>query len=95
MIPKNYNLRFNRTCYRYLCDFLLFIFLNLNFLSSDGDEVEPQQININDFLPRVDISPQVTEALLAELADKNWKTRNEGLLKIQGNSLKKNTIIFD
>lgn len=35
-------------------------------------------------LPRIDISPQITEALLAEMADKNWKTRNEGLTKLQG-----------
>lgn len=34
-------------------------------------------------LPRVDISPQITEALLAEIADKNWKTRIEGLTKLQ------------
>jgi cytoskeleton-associated protein 5 len=40
-------------------------------------------MNLADILPRVDISSQITEALLAELADKNWKTRNEGLVKIQ------------
>lgn len=36
-----------------------------------------------DLLPRVDISSQITEALLAELSDKDWKTRNEGLTKLQ------------
>lgn len=47
-------------------------------------EVEDQQeIKLSDMLPRVDISPQITEALLAEIADKNWKTRNEGLTKLQ------------
>uniref|UniRef100_A0A1B0CAC3 Putative microtubule-associated protein n=1 Tax=Lutzomyia longipalpis TaxID=7200 RepID=A0A1B0CAC3_LUTLO len=38
----------------------------------------------SDLLPRIDISPQITEALLNEMADKNWKTRNEGLIKLQG-----------
>uniref|UniRef100_A0A6B2EE03 Putative microtubule-associated protein n=1 Tax=Phlebotomus kandelakii TaxID=1109342 RepID=A0A6B2EE03_9DIPT len=37
-----------------------------------------------DLLPRIDISPQITDALLGEMADKNWKTRNEGLIKLQG-----------
>ena len=39
---------------------------------------------MSDLLPRIDISPLITEALLAEIADKNWKTRNEGLNKLQG-----------
>lgn len=33
---------------------------------------------------RHDISTQITEALLAELNDSNWKTRNDGLSKLQG-----------
>lgn len=37
---------------------------------------------INDLVPRVDISGQITDGLLAELADKNWKVRNEGLQKV-------------
>lgn len=40
-------------------------------------------VNVNDLLPRVDISGKITDALLAELSDKNWKTRNEGLEKLQ------------
>lgn len=32
----------------------------------------------------MDISSQITESLLAELSDKNWKTRNEGLEKLKG-----------
>lgn len=55
--------------------------------SSDSlDEVEddrPEQINIQDLIPRTDISNQITESLLAELADKNWKVRNEALDKLQ------------
>lgn len=41
-------------------------------------------MKLADMLPRTDISPQITEALLAEISDKNWKTRNEGLTKLQG-----------
>lgn len=33
------------------------------------------QIDIGDMLPRVDISGQITEALLNELSDKNWKVK--------------------
>lgn len=36
----------------------------------------------NELIPRVDISVQITEAFLAELADKNWKVRNEALQKV-------------
>lgn len=51
----------------------------------DGDEESPvaPEINLADLLPRVDIGPMITEALLTEMADKNWKTRNEGLTKLQ------------
>ncbi|KAL6427051.1 hypothetical protein ACFW04_009317 [Cataglyphis niger] len=37
---------------------------------------------LNELIPRVDIKDQITEALLAELADKNWKVRNEALQKV-------------
>ncbi|XP_055592596.1 protein mini spindles isoform X2 [Uranotaenia lowii] len=54
-------------------------------LINDDDAVEEQPtVNINDLLPRVDIAPQITESLLAEISDKNWKTRNEGLDKLKG-----------
>lgn len=52
-------------------------------LDDDGEAEEQPAININDLLPRVDISSQITEALLAEISDKNWKTRNEGLEKLR------------
>ncbi|XP_011314716.1 cytoskeleton-associated protein 5 isoform X2 [Fopius arisanus] len=45
-----------------------------------GDDNGPS--DLNDLLPRVDISSQITEALIAELGDKNWKVRNEGLMKV-------------
>lgn len=49
----------------------------------EGEAAEPEPINVADLLPRVDISSQITESLLAEISDKNWKTRNEGLVKLQ------------
>lgn len=66
---------------------------------SDDDDEEPEpekksssnsnsELDINSLIPRVDISSQITESLLSELADKNWKVRNEGLQKV-------NTIISE
>lgn len=57
-------------------------------LAEDGDEENnadenSEQINLADLLPRVDISSQITESLLKEMSDKDWKTRNEGLNKLQ------------
>ncbi|XP_037921963.1 protein mini spindles isoform X4 [Hermetia illucens] len=49
-----------------------------------GDDGAQEAMNIADLLPRIDISSQITESLLAEISDKNWKTRNEGLTKLQG-----------
>lgn len=46
-------------------------------LAADGE-----QDLINDLIPRVDISNHITDGLLAELADKNWKVRNEVLQKV-------------
>lgn len=53
--------------------------------SLDDDEQQQQSpaINISDLIPRIDISPLITESMVAELSDKNWKTRNEGLIKLQ------------
>lgn len=52
-------------------------------IEQECDDDETQSINSKDLTPRVDIGPQITEALLAEISDKNWKTRNEGLTKLQ------------
>lgn len=49
----------------------------------DFDEDATPSGNAKDLTPRVDIGAQITEALLAEISDKNWKTRNEGLTKLQ------------
>ncbi|KAG0267963.1 Microtubule-associated protein, microtubule dynamics during spindle orientation [Actinomortierella ambigua] len=39
---------------------------------------------MEELFPRVDISPQLTSALLEECGDANWKVRKEGLDKIAG-----------
>jgi cytoskeleton-associated protein 5 len=52
--------------------------------ADNDDEPTTPTTNLADLLPRVDISPFITEALIAELSDKNWKTRNEGLVRLQG-----------
>ncbi|XP_056629748.1 protein mini spindles isoform X2 [Diorhabda sublineata] len=46
------------------------------------EDDEPEQVNIQDLIPRVDISGQITETILTELSDKNWKARNEAVTKI-------------
>ncbi|XP_026670191.1 protein mini spindles isoform X2 [Ceratina calcarata] len=57
--------------------------------SDDDEDVEVEkksnsnsEIDINNLIPRIDISNQITEGLLNELSDKNWKVRNEGLQKV-------------
>ncbi|CAG0896293.1 unnamed protein product, partial [Cyprideis torosa] len=37
---------------------------------------------MEDLIPRTDISPQITEGLLSELNDKNWKVRDEALRRV-------------
>ncbi|EEZ99362.1 protein mini spindles [Tribolium castaneum] len=51
----------------------------------DNNETEEETTakNMQDLLPRVDISAQITESLLNDLEDKNWKVRTETLTKIQ------------
>lgn len=64
---------------KFVNKFKFFIF------SDDGEDESPQASNmkLTDLIPRVDISPMINEALLNELSDKNWKTRNEGLDKLK------------
>lgn len=54
---------------------------SLDNLDEDEAPVH-EQVNIQDLLPRVDISAQITESLLNEIADKDWKVRNEALMKL-------------
>lgn len=46
------------------------------------DDQGPDPSNLQELLPRADISGLVTEAMLSELADKNWKVRDEALQKL-------------
>ncbi|VEN60708.1 unnamed protein product, partial [Callosobruchus maculatus] len=48
----------------------------------EDEPAEPEPVNIQDLIPRTDVSSQITESLLNELADKNWKERCEALGKI-------------
>ncbi|KAF2350520.1 CLASP N-terminal domain [Trinorchestia longiramus] len=40
--------------------------------------------NVQDLVPRTSIAPLITDELVAELADKNWKVRSEALTKLSG-----------
>ncbi|XP_076471814.1 cytoskeleton-associated protein 5-like isoform X2 [Babylonia areolata] len=56
----------------------------------DGEEEEEErgeggtqeEEEVQDLVPRTDISERITESLLTMMADKNWKVRNEGLQKV-------------
>lgn len=79
------------TVYEYFYTFSVFLGVpksaSSDVLIQEDDEdaaatTENNQINLQDLLPRVDISPQITEALLTEMTDKDWKLRNEALTKL-------------
>jgi cytoskeleton-associated protein 5 len=38
--------------------------------------------NLQELLPRADIGAQITEQIISELNDKNWKVRDESLQKV-------------
>ncbi|XP_076313305.1 msps cytoskeleton-associated protein 5 [Tachypleus tridentatus] len=49
----------------------------------DGEDTDNQPlINTSDLLPRTDISSHITDSILTEMTDKNWKVRAEALQKI-------------
>lgn len=58
--------------------------------SEDAEEEEEEEeeagggggVNVVDLVPRTDISEKITPELVTEMADKNWKIRNEGLQKV-------------
>ncbi|XP_011700705.1 PREDICTED: cytoskeleton-associated protein 5 isoform X2 [Wasmannia auropunctata] len=60
----------------------------INTINAEDEEEDMEEKaggsepDLNELVPRVDINSQITEALLAELADKNWKVRNEALQKV-------------
>ncbi|CAD0203565.1 unnamed protein product [Chrysodeixis includens] len=47
------------------------------------DAAEDEPVVVDDNRPRTDIAPLITDALIAEINDKNWKVRNEGLDKVK------------
>ncbi|KAK8759746.1 hypothetical protein V5799_002618 [Amblyomma americanum] len=47
-----------------------------------ADDVQEAAVDMEDLVPRTDISGQLTESLLSELSDKNWKVRQEALQKL-------------
>ena len=47
-----------------------------------GGGAAPPPMSLADLMPKVDISGQIKEELIAELGDKNWKIRNEALQKV-------------
>jgi cytoskeleton-associated protein 5 len=49
---------------------------------SIDDDQGPDPDNLQELLPRVDISSQISDSLISELGDKNWKVRDEALQKI-------------
>ncbi|XP_044737477.1 protein mini spindles isoform X3 [Chrysoperla carnea] len=49
----------------------------------DDNSQKSNTVNVQELLPRVDISGQITDALINELGDKNWKVRIEALTKVQ------------
>lgn len=57
---------------------------NANGIEEDAGADEPAQIpNIQDMVPRVDISSKITYSLVNELKDKDWKVRTEAINKLQ------------
>lgn len=40
---------------------------------ASDDEKPTFEVNIRDIVPRVDITPQITDALINEFSDKDWK----------------------
>ncbi|XP_028170913.1 protein mini spindles [Ostrinia furnacalis] len=47
------------------------------------DAAEDEPPVVEDSRPRTDIAPLITDALVAEINDKNWKVRNEALDKLK------------
>ncbi len=43
----------------------------------------PKAVSLADMMDKIDISPQIKPSLILEIADKNWKVRNESLQRVQ------------
>uniref|UniRef100_A0A2S2Q544 Cytoskeleton-associated protein 5 n=1 Tax=Sipha flava TaxID=143950 RepID=A0A2S2Q544_9HEMI len=50
---------------------------------ASDDEKPAYEVNIRDIVPRVDITPLITDSLISELSDKDWKVRSDALTKLQ------------
>ncbi|XP_029636093.1 cytoskeleton-associated protein 5 isoform X2 [Octopus sinensis] len=48
----------------------------------EENENGSESVNVEDLIPRTDIGDKITSEILAEMGDKNWKIRNEGLQKV-------------
>ena len=56
----------------------------------EGDEVqEVEEVNVMDLIPRTDISGLITETLISELNDKNWKVGQPRFICLNSNYIKK------
>lgn len=53
---------------------------NSESVEDEAGGVDPD--NLQELLPRVDIGAQITEQVISELNDKNWKVRDESLQKV-------------
>ncbi|XP_029345564.1 protein mini spindles isoform X2 [Acyrthosiphon pisum] len=51
--------------------------------SSSDDEKPDNEVNVRDIVPRVDITPQITDALINEFSDRDWKVRSNALTKLK------------
>ncbi|XP_050528781.1 protein mini spindles-like isoform X2 [Daktulosphaira vitifoliae] len=49
----------------------------------NDDEKPVYEINLRDIVPRVHITSQITDSLISELSDKDWKVRLDALNKLQ------------
>lgn len=55
---------------------------SINSEDSGGSLDEKQEEKVAETVPRIDISTKITDQLISELGDKNWKTRNEALMTL-------------
>ncbi|XP_050054425.1 protein mini spindles-like isoform X3 [Aphis gossypii] len=51
--------------------------------SSSDDEMPDNEVNVRDFVPRVDITPLITDTLINEFSDRDWKVRSNALIKLK------------
>lgn len=52
--------------------------------TAENSKGASQPVNLEDLMPRVDISSQITQQLLSDMSDKDWHLRSDALQKISG-----------